>query len=160
MNARPSRARFSVCDPLVPLIVMVSLACGLGGCAGVSPERTSPIGTPVISNVRFVPETGVAGCAFTLTLQLADPEGDVVVRARASWILTQGTRTLDDGSQVLALAMNGTLGQASGRLTLDHDGTYWFSVQAEDAAGHHSNVVNALFNVFAPDSMTSKRRCD
>ena len=134
---------------------VLAVALGVGGAGCAAPLRGDPPGpgVPRIANLEFQPSRTVRGCAIQVTFCFEDSDGDLV-GATAHWVLVQSNKRVASGRSPLPADRSALEGKVAGELvaavTIEQHGTYWYRVQAEDAAGHRSNVLERAIAVDGP----------
>jgi len=123
------------------------------GCAQRLREDPPGPGVPRIADLRLEPTTTTQGCSIRVTFHFEDSDGDLV-SATGYWVLIQSNRRVASGTSPLPLELASVKGQVSGSIVTtivpEQHGVYWYSVQAEDAAGQRSNVLKHAVRVGAP----------
>jgi hypothetical protein len=125
-------------------VVMVLL---LLGCASLDMPRPSLDG-PQISDLRFKPPVGVAGCPMSVKVHV-DGATAALVLIRTGWRQSYG-RSASHGEFTLPLEPD-EASDAGGDLTIpfvpERPGRYQYRLQVEDQRGRRSNVLTEQFRV-------------
>lgn len=141
----PREAMFRVVG--IGMTTLALAACGGGGGGGSSPDST-----PVLSNLRYAPNSALqfdsAGrTAISGTFDFRDPDGD----------LASLTLTTSQGDNLTA-PISGVPGQTSGSIdgVVEVDtrviGRYTFAVYVTDRRGNRSNSLSGTFDVRINDT--------
>jgi hypothetical protein len=135
----------------------LALAMGLSGCRTPLTQSAPHPDRPEIASGRLETDHVRSGCPIKLRLIVRDAEGNVA-RALASWtydgsatVGSRAVRIAQDGFAAVPLDPSSLTGRQQGEaeivLTPLQPGSYRYSVQVEDAAGHRSNVLEQSFTV-------------
>jgi hypothetical protein len=129
-------------------VPIIAVAFSLAGCSPFYKFKEDPPGpgVPRISQLEWSPNRIALGCPATLRFLFEDPDADLV-RIVAHWELHRGKISSSARGYITLPVAPGVLagrrGEVSVQLIPERDGHYRYHIQAEDARGQKSNILQA-----------------